>query len=156
MGQRERERTDDVRPPQIVRFELYDALTAGGYALANVRLWNLDTAAYDTSAQQITVYDADGTHAGIAGDFGRAIYCRDSQRWEVIGVASSMGLLGKTNSSHAKAASGTVSVWSGTPGSESDSGLDITAYNKFADVASGKWVWCANNGDGWYLIAAEC
>lgn len=157
MGQRERERTEDVRPPQIVRFELYDPLTAGGSAIAKVRLWNIDTEGYDTSEQQITVYDFEGTHAGIAGDFGRAIYCRDSKRWEVIGVSSSMaGLLGKTDASHAKSASGTVSVWAGTPGSESDTGTNITAYNKFSAVASGKFVWVLNNGDGYYLVAAEC
>lgn len=157
MVPRERERTEDVRPPQIVRFELYDALALNGSALAYVRLWNIDTEAYDTSTQQITVYDSDGTHTGFAGDLGRAIYCRDSKRWEVIGVTSTMaGLLGKTDASHAKNASGTVSVWSGTPGSESDTGVNVTAYNKFAAVASGKFVWVLNNGDGYYLVAAEC
>ena len=65
-------------------------------------------------------------------------------------------LIGKTDASHAKGASGTVSIWTGDPGSEVDSTRNVTAYNRFADVASGKWVAVANNGFGWYLIAAEC
>ena len=65
-------------------------------------------------------------------------------------------LLVKTDAAHAKSASGTCSIYTGTPGSESDTGENITAYNKFADLASGKWAWAANNGSGWYLIAGEC
>jgi len=68
-------------------------------------------------------------------------------------------VLGKTNGAITKAgspASNNVSVWIGTPGSETDSGADITAYNKFADLASGKWVVCAMILGGWYIIAAEC
>lgn len=65
-------------------------------------------------------------------------------------------LLGKTDASHAKGASGTVSVWAGTPGSESDTGVNVTAYNRFSAVATTKWVWLNHNGDGFYLVAAEC
>lgn len=65
-------------------------------------------------------------------------------------------LLGKTDSSHAKGASGTVSIWTGTPGSETDSGVNVTAFNKFANIASDKWVWIDHNGFGWYLTAGEC
>lgn len=64
--------------------------------------------------------------------------------------------LGKTDADHDVDTSGTVSVWSGTPGSETDTTDNITAYNRFADVASDSWVWCANNGDGWYIVAARC
>lgn len=65
-------------------------------------------------------------------------------------------VLGKTDSSHAKSASGTVSVYCGTAGSESDTGWDITAYNKFAAVGSSKWVLCTKVHGNWYLSAAEC
>jgi hypothetical protein len=64
--------------------------------------------------------------------------------------------LGKTDADHDVDTSGTVSVWSGTPGSETDTTDNITAYNRFADVVSGSWVWCQNNGDGWYITAARC
>lgn len=66
------------------------------------------------------------------------------------------GFLGKTDSSHAKSASGTVSLYHGTAGSESDTTFNVTAYNKFAAVGSGKWVWVAFDGKNWYLTGAEC
>ncbi len=68
-----------------------------------------------------------------------------------------MGIvLGKTDSSHNKGASGTVSVWGGAAGSEADTTINITAYNRFANVGSGKWVVCAYIRRDWYLISAEC
>lgn len=69
---------------------------------------------------------------------------------------NAQGFLGKTDSTHAKSASGTVSLWSGTAGSESDSTFNVTAYNKFADIGTGKWVWVEFNGKAWYITAAEC
>jgi hypothetical protein len=68
-------------------------------------------------------------------------------------------LLGKTNGAIAKndsPSAGNVSVWVGTPGSETDSGDDITAFNKFADIGSGKWVVCELINGGWYICAADC
>ena len=65
-------------------------------------------------------------------------------------------LLGKTDSTHNKSASGTVSIYIGTLGSETDSTMNVTAYNAFANVGSGKWVWIEWQNNGWYLTAAEC
>src|SRR5690606_9236196 len=48
--------------------------------------------------------------------------------------------IGKTDAAHAKGSSGTISVWTGPAGSETDSGKNITAFNRFADLGSGKWV----------------
>ncbi len=65
-------------------------------------------------------------------------------------------MLGKTDASHAKSASGTISIYSGVEGSESDTGVNVTAYNKFAAVASGKWVLVVSIFGRLYLAAAEC
>lgn len=65
-------------------------------------------------------------------------------------------VIGKTDSSHAKSASGTVSVYAGALGSESDTTMNITAYNRFAAVATTKWVACVYTSGGWDIIAAEC
>ena len=68
-------------------------------------------------------------------------------------------VLGKTNGAIAKndsPSANNVSIWVGEPGSETDSGDDITAFNKFAALVSGKWVVCAMILGGWYIIAAEC
>ncbi len=66
--------------------------------------------------------------------------------------------LGKTDASHDKAAAGTVSVWDGTLGSESDSTKNITGvHNHFADLATTKFVVQAwRGGEDWLLIAGEC
>lgn len=65
-------------------------------------------------------------------------------------------LFGKTDSSHAKSASGTVSIWSGTTSTLSDTGDNVTAYNRFADLDSGKWVAVVEVPWGYELIAGEC
>ena len=65
------------------------------------------------------------------------------------------GILGKTDASHAKSATGTVSVWKGDH--SADSGANISSvYNSFAAVATTKWVkvdWTAETPG---LYAAEC
>lgn len=67
-------------------------------------------------------------------------------------------LLGKTDAAHAKGATGTISIYTGTTkGSETDSGRDITGvYNRFADLETGKWVLLHWVAGGWELIAGEC
>ncbi len=66
-------------------------------------------------------------------------------------------VLGKTNASHAKSASGTVNLYAGTLGSETQvTSMTVTAYNRFAAVATGKWVHCSWVNGGWDLSAAEC
>jgi hypothetical protein len=68
--------------------------------------------------------------------------------------------LGKTSAAWTKGTTATISVWeSGTPPSETQTtGASLTGcVNKFANVASGKWVILARCQNGsYYLIAAEC
>lgn len=63
-------------------------------------------------------------------------------------------IIGKTDSSHAKGATGTISVW--TKYSGSDTGVNISAVNPFADVASGKWVLVVLVNGEYTLAAREC
>lgn len=65
------------------------------------------------------------------------------------------GVLGKTDASHAKSATGTVSVWKGDH--SADSGANISSvYNSFANVATTKWVKVDWNSETPGLYAAEC
>jgi hypothetical protein len=67
--------------------------------------------------------------------------------------------VGKTDGTHNKGGSGTISIYAGTLGSETDTGLNMTGvYNRFATLTSGKWVRCEwNETDGaWEITAAEC
>lgn len=75
--------------------------------------------------------------------------------------APMLAFVGKTDASHAKSSTGTISIYAGTLGSESDTGVNMTGvFNRFADVDSGKWVRCEWNpsspGSDWELTAAEC
>jgi hypothetical protein len=65
-------------------------------------------------------------------------------------------LIGKTDATHAKGSSGTISIYSGTKGSETDTGVNVEAWNRFADLGSGKWVTLLWIGEGYDLIAGEC
>jgi hypothetical protein len=65
-------------------------------------------------------------------------------------------LLGKTDGTLGKGASGMVSLWFGPAGSETDSSLDVIAWNRFATVAAGRWVGLVWIQGAWYLNAAEC
>jgi hypothetical protein len=70
-----------------------------------------------------------------------------------------LSFVGKTDGPHVKGTTGTISIYVGTLGSESDTTINMTGvYNRFADVDAGKWVRCAWNADsnGWELVAAEC
>lgn len=119
----------------------------------------------ESGTQTVTKHNRTEDPAAVAHVVGEAVPAQDTlvlvvrigNRWWI--VASFGGLeavLGKTNASHAKGADGTINVYTGTAGSETDSGSDITAHNKFGDVASGKWVICLKINSQWYLIAAEC
>jgi hypothetical protein len=83
-------------------------------------------------------------------------------KWGLVvhGVQGSQFALGKTNTAVAKGTGATnnVDVYRGTTaGSEANTGsTKITAWNHFADVASGKWVLCVRLQRNWRLVAAEC
>jgi hypothetical protein len=79
------------------------------------------------------------------------------EKWALVHVGSWVGaMLGKTDASHAKGASGTVSVWAGAEGSEVDTGVNVTAYNRFGDIAITKWVMVLSLLGRLYIVAAEC
>jgi hypothetical protein len=69
--------------------------------------------------------------------------------------------LGKTTAAWDKGTTATIELYEeGTPPSEGKKTPADTlenCVNKFANVATGKWVIVARGGNGyWYLIAAEC
>lgn len=65
----------------------------------------------------------------------------------------------KTTASWSKNTTQSLSVWESgtTPNETQTTGASLTATNKFATIASGKFVVVARGANGvWYLIAAEC
>jgi hypothetical protein len=66
-------------------------------------------------------------------------------------------LLAKTSAQWGKGTSQDLKTYAGDPGAEVEqTEVTITAWNKFATVASGKWVMLARANGTFYLIAAEC
>lgn len=64
------------------------------------------------------------------------------------------GFIGKTDASHAKSATGTISVYDGN---RSDTSINVSdVYNLFAAVATTKFVDVEWRGGTWYLTSAEC
>lgn len=65
-------------------------------------------------------------------------------------------VLGKTSSAWSKGSSASIAVYSGTPGAETATGDTVTAFNKFAAIATGKFVALLSIGGSWYVVSAEC
>jgi hypothetical protein len=93
------------------------------------------------------------------GGFSVVGMTRSSTGLVLVQPAPMLSFVGKTDSAHAKGSTSTISIYAGTLGSETDTTANMTGvHNRFADVASGKWVRCEWNGqyNDWELIAAEC
>jgi hypothetical protein len=68
-------------------------------------------------------------------------------------VISPQKLLGKADADIAKGSSGTVSIWSGAGGSESDTTLNVTAYALASiETCSHDWVTLENRNGVWYAV----
>jgi len=66
-------------------------------------------------------------------------------------------LIVKTDAAHNADASGTCSIYGGpTKGSETDMGINLTAWNRYADLESGKWAQAQLEGKDWDLVAGRC
>jgi hypothetical protein len=68
--------------PDIRRFELTEALSSGGSAAAVFVLFR--GSGYVATVIALTVYDFEGGKSGSSGQRGRAVWCPDARRWEII------------------------------------------------------------------------
>ena len=67
------------------------------------------------------------------------------------------GVLCKTTAAWAKGTTATLQIWAGAPGSETNTGVTLDAYNRYAAIASGKWCTVLLHRHGYYyVVAAEC
>lgn len=65
--------------------------------------------------------------------------------------------IGKTDAAHVKGENGTISIYSGTAAdSLTDTGENVTAYNRFGNIASDKFVFVWTMPWGYEITAAEC
>jgi hypothetical protein len=92
------------------------------------------------------------------GRIGRAVRgVENSGRGEKIGsphVGSddADAVLCKTTAAWAKGSSATLQVWTGTPGSETNTGVTISAYNRVSAFKSGDFVTVQMNRHGYYYV----
>ncbi len=136
--------------------KLTEPLDAGGSATAAV--WKVSSGSPADSTYSVTAYDWLLPPGGqlAAGTPVMLLFHLQSKRFYV-SACNSIGMeIGKTSGAIDKGSSGTVAIYNGTAGSETDSGSTITAYNPFADVADDRWVAATQINGQWYLIAAEC
>jgi hypothetical protein len=77
-----------------------------------------------------------------------------NDQWFTPGVSTEK-MNGITSAAISKGSSGTVRLYVGTD-SATDSGIDFTCYNRYADVGSGKKVEFGLIGARYFLSAAEC
>jgi hypothetical protein len=122
----------------------------------------------DTAHGFCDVKNTDRTQLQSASSGNTRILWKESgtgTKWAVVRLNDPSGgdavRLGKpAGGNWVKGTTATINIWeSGTPPSETQTtGVSISGcVNKFATVASGKWVMIARAGNGsWYLIAAEC
>lgn len=126
-----------------------------GQTLAKLNIADADDVACDI-ANSTTSHLTTSMH-GSARILWKSSGTGSSEKYGLIEIGSWVSLmLGKTSGAINKAASGTVTIWSGAIGSEATTGVDVTAYNRFANVSTGKWVVVASILGRLYLIAAEC
>lgn len=128
---------------------------------AGVRSWylaNTDVAIYEFGADKATGKLSCQTRVqSLPYNFGVDFLLHEHADVNEEIASTCKQLLGKTDATHNKGASGVVSIYSGdTKGSETDTGRNVTAWNRFANVGSGKWVIVACVDGGYELVAAEC
>lgn len=63
-------------------------------------------------------------------------------------------LVGHTNAAHAADATGTINIYRGSAGNETDSGDTVTAYNPYADLEADVRVYIVYLNGGWQIISA--
>lgn len=93
----------------------------------------------------------------------RQFYAEIDPSWQLGNVQSGEArkpiVIGKTDGAHNKGATGVISVYKGSSGGGytlTDTGENITVYNRYGNIASGKWVAVRRFIHGWEIISAEC
>lgn len=135
-------------------------IAAGGYGTYTAG--EIVAALYDTADGTPAANEAWGPRNGVwklkknTGGY-RIVGGVDSTNGVVI-VRRAADVLfdGKTDAAHNKGADGTVSIWSGSSTTLSDTNENVTAYNRYGNVASGKWVKLVRQSHSWEIVAAEC
>lgn len=134
---RRREAKSQFGAAELRRFQLLDALSAGGSAAAKVLVWDITDAKYETSTETITVYSVNQA-AGPSGSQGVCRFAPDRRDsgggvWEVVEAMGGTPTVKRVRFMLPSALNGQASVancpiiqdWYGNAGA-----TQITAWNE--------------------------
>lgn len=102
------------------------------------------------------------TREGWARIFGAVRGFENGGRGGSAGTPTSAGddsdaVLCRTTAAWAKGTTATLQIWAGAPGSETNTGVTLSAYNRYAAIATAKFCTVMLHRHGYYyVIAAEC
>lgn len=72
------------------------------------------------------------------------------------GGGGGSGILSKTTDTWAIDTSQELCVYAGDPPGETATSQTVTAWNKFAEIPAGNWVFLSRANGHWYVVAAQC
>jgi hypothetical protein len=157
-----------TRPPESVTdpasggirwFKLYEDLEEFGDALAYPTRWNEQDHKWESSdvdAERRAVRATVEGYAAAANDIAPFWWNSWGRTWELLTVPGFL-FIGKADAEIASGATGTVSVWTGTAGSETDSDENRDGYNRTGlAIGSGDWCLGMRINNQWYLEPWEC
>jgi hypothetical protein len=137
-------------------FAQSSALVKNGNTGSNFTLYGGTTAGSETA----TVYTSISAYVRKGIVYANVTYILIEINGHLEVLNPTLSGIGKTNAALAKSSGGAnkIDIYSGSIGSESSTGSTLTAWNRYADIASGKWVrWAWNDDSGAYdCAAAEC
>ena len=86
------------------------------------------------------------------------VVCRVNDRWWILNPFSPWTLfkIGKADADIAKGTTGTISIYRGEYGSETDSGEDQEIRARYSDVPENAWCLLAPTANGYELAEFEC
>lgn len=88
---------------------------------------------------------------------GDWVWCaHNGSGWYVVAKDSPSALVAYTDAAINKGASGTVSIYAGTPGSETDTTINVSAYNGFGNIGANKRVLIVPVDQYWHMASADC
>lgn len=121
---------------------------------ATLSVWRGSGASWQDTGTNITVTNRSDTYSAKSGEYLQ-VYETESGEFRPL-LFPSVLRLAKTDATLNKGATGTVSIYTGTALSESDTGVNATGVNKFANLGSGKWIVIARIDGDEYAVAGEC
>lgn len=85
------------------------------------------------------------------------IVCRINNRWWIVRPLNPWNLLlCRSDDDYSKGDTGTFSIYEGTAGSETDTGRDVSAKVRYADIGDYAWCLLAPVANGYEVIEFEC